>query len=93
MCASNYIIQLKKPMLHLYYSILLCNNLQIPADQNSTDPSRAEQQIIKYLCVSPSEENLVCSTDLNQLYNITLSTADLGKVCQFTHKPIFLNHL
>ena len=53
---------------------------QIPQDANSADPSKAETQIIRSLAVSPSEETLVASTEMNQLFNITLSTADLGKV-------------
>ena len=54
--------------------------VRIPQDPNSCDPSKAENQIINCLAVSPSEENLVCSTDLNQLYTITVSAADIGKV-------------
>ena len=53
---------------------------QIPQDANSADPSKAETQIIRSLAVSPSEETLVASTEMNQLFDITLSTADLGKV-------------
>ena len=56
-------------------------DIRIPQDPNSSDPSRAENQVIKNLAVSPSEENLVCSTDFNQLYTITVSSADIGKVC------------
>jgi WD40 repeat protein len=36
--------------------------------------------MISCLAVSPSEESLICSTEVNQLYTITLSSADLGKV-------------
>ena len=54
--------------------------IKIPQDPNSSDPSKAESQIIGCLAVSPSEENLVCSTNINQLYTITLSSADLSKV-------------
>jgi len=53
--------------------------IKIPQDQNSTDPSKSERQTITCLAISPSEENLVCSTDKNQLYTFTLSSADLGK--------------
>jgi WD40 repeat protein len=35
--------------------------------------------MIATLTVSPSEEGLICATDFNQLYSITLSSADLGK--------------
>jgi len=53
--------------------------IKIPQDLNSADPSKAQQQMINSLTVSPSEETLVASTDLNQLYYITLSSADIGK--------------
>ncbi|KAL5016238.1 hypothetical protein ScPMuIL_005827 [Solemya velum] len=53
--------------------------IKIPPDNNSADPSKSQQQIIMCLTVSPSEETLVASTDLSQLYSITLSSADLGK--------------
>lgn len=53
--------------------------IKIPPDQNSSDPSKAETQTIVSLAVSPSEENLVSSTNINQLYTITLSSADLSK--------------
>jgi hypothetical protein len=32
------------------------------------------------LCISPSEETLVTSTDRGQLYSITLSSAEMSKV-------------
>lgn len=53
--------------------------IKIPQDSNSADPSKSQQQIITSLTVSPSEETLVASTDLSQLYYITLSSADIGK--------------
>ena len=68
--------------------------IRIPQDPNSSDPSKAENQIIKCLAVSPSEENLVCSTDLNQLYTITVSSADIGKVglsTPLTYKCVICN--
>lgn len=34
------------------------------------------------MAVGPSEENLVVVTDASQLYQITLSSAELGKVRQ-----------
>jgi len=43
------------------------------------DPLAARQQNITHMCVSPSEENLTCSTDHKQLYTVSLSTNDLGK--------------
>jgi hypothetical protein len=53
----------------------------VPQDPNSPDPTRTEQQQILNLAISPSEENLVASTNINQLYSFTLSSTDLGKVC------------
>ncbi|KXJ18311.1 cilia- and flagella-associated protein 57 [Exaiptasia diaphana] len=53
--------------------------IRIPADAQSPDPQLAEKQEVKNLTISPSEETLVCATSTSQLYNITLSTADLGK--------------
>ena len=67
---------------HLLFSLHMSLTLQIPQDLNSADPSKAQQQIITCLTVSPSEETLVASTDLSQLYSITLSSADIGKVSE-----------
>lgn len=53
---------------------------QIPADPCSNEPSHAEQQEMVTLCISPSEETLVTSTDRGQLYSITLSSAEMSKV-------------
>ncbi|XP_033738759.1 cilia- and flagella-associated protein 57-like [Pecten maximus] len=53
--------------------------IKIPPDNNSADPAKAQQQLITCLTVSPSEETLVASTDLSQLYYLTLPSADLGK--------------
>ena len=58
---------------------------QIPYDVLGGDPSRAEAHEIKMLTVSPSEETLVATTVTNQLYCMTLSSADLGKVCSVTN--------
>ncbi|XP_043554833.1 cilia- and flagella-associated protein 57 isoform X2 [Chiloscyllium plagiosum] len=57
---------------------------QIPQDPYSTDPSHAEQQEISTLCLSPSEEALIASTNKNQLYSITLSSAEISK-SELTH--------
>jgi len=51
----------------------------IPADSQSADPEASRNQVINCLSLSPSEETLVSSTIDNQLYSITLSSADLGK--------------
>ncbi|XP_052776281.1 cilia- and flagella-associated protein 57-like isoform X2 [Mya arenaria] len=53
--------------------------IRIPQDSNSADPAKSQLQVIMSLTVSPSEETLVASTDLSQLYYITLSSADIGK--------------
>ena len=54
--------------------------IKLPSDTQSPDPQLSEEQEIANLTVSPSEETLVCSTKTSQLYSITLSSADLGKV-------------
>lgn len=53
--------------------------IKIPADSNSSDPSKAEQQLVTSMAVSPSEEQLIVTTDQNQLYHIVLSSAELVK--------------
>ncbi|XP_067892983.1 cilia- and flagella-associated protein 57 isoform X2 [Heterodontus francisci] len=53
--------------------------IRIPQDPYSTDPTHAEQQEILTLCLSPSEETLIASTNKNQLYSITLSSAEINK--------------
>ncbi|XP_072430665.1 cilia- and flagella-associated protein 57 isoform X1 [Chiloscyllium punctatum] len=58
--------------------------IRIPQDPYSTDPSHAEQQEISTLCLSPSEEALIASTNKNQLYSITLSSAEISK-SELTH--------
>ena len=52
---------------------------QYRLSQFSADPSRAENQLITSMCISPSEETLVCATDQHQLYCMPLSSADIGK--------------
>jgi hypothetical protein len=55
--------------------------IKVPVDSQSPDPQASiANQIISTLTVSPSEETLVCSTKANQMYSITMSSADLGKV-------------
>ena len=71
----------------------------IPADSQSADPEASRNQVMNCLALSPSEETLVASTKDNQLYSITLSSADLGKVfanfqhfnLNFTIMNIFVN--
>ncbi|CAB4004810.1 cilia- and flagella-associated 57-like, partial [Paramuricea clavata] len=54
--------------------------IKVPVDSQSPDPQASiANQIISTLTVSPSEETLVCSTKANQMYSITMSSADLGK--------------
>ncbi|XP_028666683.1 cilia- and flagella-associated protein 57 [Erpetoichthys calabaricus] len=58
--------------------------IQIPQDQHSYEPSNAEHQEILTLCISPSEETLLASTDHCQLYSIALSSAEIkGEQAQF----------
>ena len=48
---------------------------------------------IMSMAISPSEEIVVCSTVSQQLYSLTLSTADMGKVlCTSTHVSFCINH-
>ncbi|XP_059839968.1 cilia- and flagella-associated protein 57 isoform X2 [Hypanus sabinus] len=52
---------------------------KIPQDPFSTDPTQAEQQEILTLCLSPSEETLIASTNKNQLYSLPLSYGEMSK--------------
>ncbi|XP_029474302.1 cilia- and flagella-associated protein 57 isoform X2 [Rhinatrema bivittatum] len=52
---------------------------QIPQDQHSSDPAQSDQQEIVSMCLSPSEEILIISTNKSQLYSITLSSAEMSK--------------
>ncbi|KAK7099818.1 cilia- and flagella-associated protein 57-like [Littorina saxatilis] len=63
--------------------------IKIPADpSNSADPAKPQQQVIKCLTVSPSEETLVASTDQAQFYYLQLSSADIGKGDQATFEVL-----
>ncbi|XP_043941309.1 cilia- and flagella-associated protein 57 [Protopterus annectens] len=53
--------------------------IRIPQDQHSYDPAQSELQEITTLCVSPSEETLLASTNQSQLYSISFSSAEMGK--------------
>lgn len=61
------------------------SQLDIPSDRDS------QSQEILNMTLSPSEENVVCTTQSQQLYSLTLSAADLGKerhcavVCVWTY--------
>ena len=51
-----------------------------PSSQLDIPSERASQsQEILSMTLSPSEENVVCTTGSQQLYSLTLSAADLGK--------------
>lgn len=53
-------------------------SLVAQSEEEDTGPSNN----VLNMTLSPSEENVVCSTRMQQLYNLTLSAADLqGKVC------------
>lgn len=52
------------------------------------DDSRAESHEIRTLTISPSEETLIASTLTNQLYAITLSSAEIGKGDQATFEVL-----
>lgn len=55
------------------------SRLTHPREEEGDDPASADSNDILSLTLSPSEENVVCSTRSQQLYNLTLSAADLGK--------------
>ncbi|KAK1901361.1 Cilia- and flagella-associated protein 57 [Dissostichus eleginoides] len=52
-------------------------DIRIPAD--SSDLTPAESQLIDTMCLSPSEDTLVLSTDRGQLYSFSLSSLDINK--------------
>ncbi|XP_010794961.1 WD repeat-containing protein 65-like, partial [Notothenia coriiceps] len=52
-------------------------DIRIPADNSDLTP--AESQLIDTMCLSPSEETLVLSTDRGQLYSFSLSSLDINK--------------
>ena len=72
----NYTVLMSLRDLLSFRSILQIVNNALGADE-----SRAESHEIKTLTISPSEETLIASTLTNQLYAITLSSAEIGKVC------------
>ena len=55
-------------------------DLKIPHDVNSADPSKAEEQYILSMCISPSEETLLAVTSWQQIYQLVFSNIDVGKV-------------
>jgi len=54
--------------------------LRIPQDPNSNDPSKAEEQYISCMGISPSEETLLAVTNWQQIYELVFSNIDVGKV-------------
>ncbi|KAM4721643.1 cilia- and flagella-associated protein 57 [Rhinophrynus dorsalis] len=54
-------------------------DIRIPQDEHSSDPSQSEQQEVVCMCLSPSEEVLLISTNKSQLYSIALSSAEISK--------------
>lgn len=58
--------------------------LKIPQDKNSADPSKAEEQVILSMCISPSEETLLAATNWQQIYQLVFSNIDVGKVSSLT---------
>ncbi|XP_044157486.1 cilia- and flagella-associated protein 57 [Bufo gargarizans] len=54
-------------------------NIKIPQDKNSSDSGLSEQQEVLCMCLSPSEETVIISTEKSQLYSIALSSADITK--------------
>jgi WD40 repeat protein len=54
--------------------------LKIPPDQASNDPTKTEDQFILSMCISPSEETLLATTNWQQIYQLVFSNIDVGKV-------------
>jgi len=54
-------------------------DLKIPPDSNSADPSKAEEQTIISMTISPSEETLLAVTNWQQIYQLVFSNIDVGK--------------
>ncbi|XP_063795375.1 cilia- and flagella-associated protein 57 [Pseudophryne corroboree] len=54
-------------------------NIRIPQNEHSSDPSLSEQQEVLCVCLSPSEETVLVSTNKSQLYSIALSSAEITK--------------
>ncbi|EDV23339.1 uncharacterized protein TRIADDRAFT_27651 [Trichoplax adhaerens] len=53
--------------------------IRLPIDTQHADTPDSSIPEIKHLALSPSEENLICSTSDNQLYTVVVSTADISK--------------
>ena len=55
------------------------DNFKIPVDPHNSDINLTGHEKIVSLVISPSEEILVVSTDLCQLYHFCLIPSDLSK--------------
>ncbi len=55
--------------------------VSLSSDQDSGEDLVVDDSEIMSIAFSPSEESVVCSTESQQLYILTLSAADVDKVC------------
>uniref|UniRef100_A0A8D0DZ11 Cilia and flagella associated protein 57 n=1 Tax=Salvator merianae TaxID=96440 RepID=A0A8D0DZ11_SALMN len=64
--------------------------IRIPQDQCSSDPSQSDKQEVVCIAFSPAEETLLISTNKNQLYFLSMSSAEItkGETAHFE----YLNH-
>ncbi|XP_053099420.1 cilia- and flagella-associated protein 57 isoform X2 [Hemicordylus capensis] len=53
--------------------------IRIPQDQCSNDPNQSDKQEVVCIAFSPAEETLLISTNKNQLYLLSMSSAELSK--------------
>uniref|UniRef100_A0A8D2ITN9 Cilia and flagella associated protein 57 n=1 Tax=Varanus komodoensis TaxID=61221 RepID=A0A8D2ITN9_VARKO len=56
-----------------------CRQIRIPQDQCSSDPNQSDKQEIVCIAFSPTEETLLISTNKNQLYFLSMSSAEITK--------------
>ncbi|KAM5149014.1 cilia- and flagella-associated protein 57 [Mantella aurantiaca] len=54
-------------------------SIRIRQDEHSNDPGLSNQQEVTCMCLSPSEETVLISTNNSQLYSIALSSAEIAK--------------
>ncbi|XP_066480345.1 cilia- and flagella-associated protein 57 isoform X2 [Tiliqua scincoides] len=61
--------------------------IRIPQDQYSIDPNQSDKQEIACIAFSPAEETLLISTNKNQLYLLSMSSAELvkGEMARFEY--------
>ncbi|XP_007432730.1 cilia- and flagella-associated protein 57, partial [Python bivittatus] len=53
--------------------------IRIPQDQCSSDPNQSDKQDVVCIAFSPAEETLLISTNKNQLYFLSMSSAEITK--------------